>query len=373
MSVDACNLCGAQAFQTLDIGEPVARTGHNVLCPTCGLIFHSPAMSPAEMQDFYASEYSGEYSASETISRELARQRLEVLRKWMDLDRAAPVLEIGCAQGEFLSELSALGIEAQGVEPSRSMAAEGRDGYGVKILTGIYDDLPVRSQAYGLISLFHVLEHVADPLATLRRIRHEIRPDGHLFLEVPTLGDCQLALVFKTIHPTTFVRETLQAMLALAGFDPVIVEERGYHLRVLARPDSPKNQVRWPDALIVRERVNTYLAKRRGIIDKITEKLEKLVGRSGGGIYGAGLNTLDLDQIFPLSRLRLEAAFDADPRKQGREILGLKIHPPEEVGKWQGRYLIVSSYAFQEQICQQLDFLRERGVELVTLYDKGPQ
>jgi SAM-dependent methyltransferase len=324
------------------------------------------------MHDFYTSEYCGEYSASETISCELARQRLEVLKKNIDLGRVDPVLEIGCAHGEFLAEISALGIQSQGVEPSHLMASQGRDSCGLNIFTGVYDDLPERVQFYGLICLFHVLEHVPDPLATLRRIRQEIKPDGHLFLEVPTLGDCQLALVFKSIHPTTFVRETLEVMLSLAGFTPVLVKERGYHLQVLARPDEPGAQVAFPDASVVRTRVAHYLAKRFSIIENILGKLGKLVGRPGGAIYGAGLNTLDLDLVFPLGQLKLEAAFDADPKKQGREILGLTIFPPADLHNWQGRYLIISSYAFQEEICQQLHLLQDRGIELITLYDKGP-
>ena len=352
------------------LGEPAARTGHNVLCPTCGLIYHSPAMNAEDMRAFYASQYSGEYSASETISRDLAQQRIAALKKQLDLDRAAPVLEIGCAQGEFLAEVSALGIEAQGVEPSQAMAAHGREHYGLDILTGVYDDHPEQPRGYGLICLFHVLEHVADPLATLRRIRREVRPDGYLFLEVPTLGDCQLALVFKTIHPTTFVRATLEAMLALAGFTPLLVEERGYHLRVLASPGNAQKHVSLPDAAAVRERVVSYLARRRRIIERMQDRLERLIGRPGGAIYGAGLNTLDLDQVFPLKQLQLDAAFDLDPRKQGQEILGLPIRSPDELKNWDGRYLIVSSYAFQEEICQQLHPLRKRGIDLVTLYEK---
>lgn len=371
MSIKNCNLCGSQAFEPFDIGEPVTRTGRNVLCLNCGLIFHSPSMTSAEMHDFYASEYSGEYSASEAISRELARQRLEVLKKNIDFGRAAPVLEVGCAQGEFLAEISALGIPSEGVEPSQTMAAHGRDKYRVNVLTGVYTDLPERLQYYGLICLFHVLEHLPDPLATLRRIRREVRPDGYLFLEVPTLGNCQLALIFKTIHPTTFVRETLEAMLTLAGFAPLLIEERGYHLRVLAKPSEPKAQVTFPDASIVRARVSQYLAKRLVIIGNILGKLEQLIGRPGGAIYGAGLNTLDLDLVFPLRQLQLEAAFDADQQKQGRDILGMTIRPPADLLHWQGNYLIISSYAFQEEICLQLRYLQERGVELITLYDKG--
>jgi len=371
MSEIACNLCGSIQFKTLDIGEPVQKTGTNVICQVCGLICHNPVMTAQQMKDFYALEYSGEYSASEAISRELAQTRIAQLQKYLDLKDASPALEIGCAQGEFLSELSKLSVEATGVEPSEAMVALGKASYDVEIVNGIYNDLPEKESHYGLISLFHVLEHVADPLATLKRIRREIREDGTLFLEVPTLGDCQLAIIFKTIHPTTFVCSTLEAMLTMAGFEPLLVDEKGYHLRVVARPVEPKAVTSFPEAASIGQRVEDYLSRRRAIIDLMMGRLKPLVGRAGGGVYGAGLNTLDLDQVFPLEQLQLNTAFDMDPRKQGQEILGLPIKAPEELKNWQGEFLIISSYRFQEEICEQLAYLEDRGIELVPLYDKS--
>ena len=76
------------------------------------------------------------------------------------------------------------------------------------------------------------------------------------------------------------------------------------------------------------------------------------------------------DQVFPLSQLKLDVAFDSDPRKQGQEILDLPIKSPDQLKTWQGEFLIISSYAFQEEICEQLSYLADRGVTLVTLYNK---
>jgi SAM-dependent methyltransferase len=326
-------------------------------------------MSADEMKRYYTEDYSGEYSASETIARDMARQRIAFLRKHIDLSGVRTALEIGCAQGEFLSELALLGIDAEGLEPSRAMAALGRQAYGVKITDGVYDDFPDRRAHYDLIAMFHVLEHVSDPLGTLVRIRGELRTGGHLLLEVPTMGDCQLAIVFKTIHPTTFVAETLSAMLVKAGFEIMAVSEKGYHIQALARPARESVKPALPDARAISARIDHYLAKRRRVIDRIVGTMERLTRRGEGAVYGAGLNTLDLDQVFPLARLKLNAIFDADPRKQGRKMLGLEIRSPEALGDWKGGYIIISSYAFQSEILHSLKYLEAKGVELVTLYE----
>ena len=370
MTTAACPLCAGKDAVPLDLDEPLERTGTNVLCRRCGLIYHFPAATPHDMAAYYADSYSDDYSASEDIAREMARQRIKVLKDCDVLKTGSPLLEIGCARGEFLAEAARLGLEVSGVEPSRAMAAHCREAHGLPVATGVYDTFPERPGAYGLVCLFHVLEHVPDPLGVLRRIRRELRPGGHLFLEVPTLGECQLALIFKAIHPTTFVRETLEAMLRLAGFRVERLKQRGYHLQALATPEENSAPPLFADAERIHDRVVAYLATRREVLSRIRSRLQGLLGRPGGAIYGAGLNTLDLNQVFPLSQLQLGAAFDADPRKQGHKILGLDIHGPEDLAAWRGNYLIISSYAFQEEIRRQCAFLLDRGVELITLYDK---
>jgi 2-polyprenyl-3-methyl-5-hydroxy-6-metoxy-1,4-benzoquinol methylase len=369
MKRPTCNLCRSHAVTPLDIGEPTAKVGHNVICETCGLIFHYPAMSAEEMKKLYIDDYSSEYSASETIGRDMARSRIAFLQQQIDLVRVETALEIGCARGEFLSELNRAGIPAEGVEPSQAMAGLGRNTYGVKITGGVYDDFPVHPEYYDLISMFHVLEHVPNPLATLQRIKKELKPDGRLFLEVPTIADCQLSIVFKTIHPTTFVAATLNAMLVEAGFDVLHIAENGYHLRIFAKPASRLTAPIRPVADVIKARVHTYLTERRRVIEGILNKMQCLIHKGTGAIYGAGLNTLDLDQVFPLKQLKLDAIFDRDTRKHGNTILGLPIQDPATLQDWNGDYIIISSYAFQAEIMRQLEFLKARGIDLITLYE----
>ncbi|OOZ36444.1 class I SAM-dependent methyltransferase [Solemya velesiana gill symbiont] len=366
-----CNLCGSEQQERLDLGEPLVRTGAYVQCPTCGLIYHSLPDSIDRMRDFYHSEYAGEYSASEVISRELALARINRLGKARALASLSPALEIGCANGEFIHELAGRDVEVSGVEPSRAMSEHARDHFGLEVVTGLYEDQPEKAAHYRLIAMFHVLEHVVDPTLTLQRIHRELRPGGLLFIEVPTLGDCQLSMVFKPIHPTVFVRETLEAMLAKNGFESLWIDEKGYHLQVIARPMEGQMPVTWPDPVSIRSRIKRYLATRQNVMDRIVSTLQALVGQKDGAIYGAGLNTLDLDNLFPLMQLDLEAVYDADPAKWGKQVLGLEICPPSELEAWHGSYLIISSYAFQEEILEQLAHLEKRGVRLVTLYEKS--
>lgn len=228
----ACPLCGGDEFAALEIGEPVGRVGHNVLCANCGLIYQNPVMTLEAMARFYESEYVTNYRDSEQMARSLAAGRVRLLKQHVDMSAISPELEIGSAYGAYLVALRDEGVEVAGVEPSREMADSARREHGLAVTASTYEATPESRGRYGSVHLFHVLEHVLDPLA-------------------------------------------------------------------------------------------------------IT------------GVY------------------------DADPGKQGGRLLGHVIEPPEALREFHGDAVIVSSYAFQEEIVEQLSYLRGRGVDLVTLYDKG--
>lgn len=365
----ACGLCGSKFYEKLELDEPAERVGNNVLCKSCGLIYHYPPASQEQMKKFYENCYVDEYADSASTCFDLAKNRIEVLSHYVDLKKLSPALEIGCARGEFLAELSKCGVDVEGVEPSKGLSCYAVNNYDVKVTNGFYDELEEKIDYYGLISLFHVLEHFDKPVDILRRIRRELREDGYLYLEVPTLADCQLATVFKVMHPITFVVDTLSAMLQMTGFRPLFIEERGYHLRVLAVPMEECKDLLFSESHTVVEKVNAYLKGRREVKRKIHDKLEALRGISCGAIYGAGNNTVNLLREFPFEELDIIDVFDGDKAKKGREFAKWTVRSDEELFNWRGNYVIISSYAFQTEIYHKLQYLEQFGIKLIKLYE----
>jgi biotin carboxylase/2-polyprenyl-3-methyl-5-hydroxy-6-metoxy-1,4-benzoquinol methylase len=365
-----CPLCGNDNFSTLKINEPIEKVGHNVICNECGLIYHNPVMTTDDMAEYYTSAFSEEYHESETMQKTTAETRFTLLKKYVDTAEISPVLEIGCAYGDFLKKLREEDITAEGIEPSEMLAQIGSEAHGITIVTGTYETLPENRNKYGMIVMSHVLEHFSDPVAILQKARRELKENGLLYLIVPTLEDTQLALVFKIIHPTVFVRETLEVMVKKAGFSVVKVVENGYNLSLIARKAAAETPA-YPDASLILKRINSYLDERGQVLENIMRKLDALRGKSGIAIYGAGHNTIDLNECFPLSQLEIEGIYDADPAKQGNSLLGHVIQPPEALQAFKGNVIIISSYQYQEAIEEQLSYLKERGVSLVTLYNKN--
>ncbi len=90
-----------------------------------------------------------------------------------------------------------------------------------------------------------------DPLAALRRLHDLLKPDGHLYVSVPNLGDPRMwpLRYFHAGHLYGFSHETLVMMAAKAGFAPLEQQPFGTEttliFRRLAGPDP--NWFRFPD------------------------------------------------------------------------------------------------------------------------------
>ena len=107
---------------------------------------------------------------------------------------------------------------------------------GVPILPGDFTVLRWRPARFDIVTLWHVLEHLPSPRATLRQARRVLRPDGWLLVSVPDLASWQARCfgarwlhLNPPLHLAHFTPATLQRLLTAAGFAVARVR----HLHVL--------------------------------------------------------------------------------------------------------------------------------------------
>ncbi len=89
-----------------------------------------------------------------------------------DLGPDGLLLEVGCATGEFVEEATAVGYEAIGVEPSKWAADTARRS-GAEVFCGTLADWRAEYDSFTVdaVAMFHVLEHLDDPVEVLRECR----------------------------------------------------------------------------------------------------------------------------------------------------------------------------------------------------------
>ena len=119
--------------------------------------------------------------------------------------------------------LRRFGFDAAGLEPDQEYARHARQVLGVPVDTGFVQDVSYPSGAFDVVTMYHALEHVEDPLAILSRIRSWMAENGGLLIEVPNVEARCIAPGhrFHFAHFYNFNRGTLEAFGRKAGFEPV--------------------------------------------------------------------------------------------------------------------------------------------------------
>jgi SAM-dependent methyltransferase len=170
-----------------------------VRCRACSLIYQNP--QPLDMSPYYPQDYAPfeatRQKAAGRVSAWLQGRDERALRRL--LGRAGRVLEVGCATGDYLLSLQQHGWQVAGVEFSDHAAAIARQR-GLDVRTGDLLEADLPSDAFDLVLLRHVLEHVPSPTATLSEIHRLLAPGGKLSVLVPNYDSLERALCGRYWH-----------------------------------------------------------------------------------------------------------------------------------------------------------------------------
>lgn len=199
-------------------------------CTKCGLAMQVP-LPPAEtLQAYYDAQFAdgmyAVFTAAEQMKTMTAKWRLKAIAPWVRPQ--GRWLDVGCANGVFVREAAATGVQAEGIELS-----------GVAVSSAVASGLPVRrgaladvasGAAFDCISAFDVIEHVADPLAFLQDIVGRLRPGGHAVLTLPDKSSIFARLMgarwwfyIPDEHLHYFDRVIMRALLDKVGLETVSI------------------------------------------------------------------------------------------------------------------------------------------------------
>ena len=138
--------------------------------------------------------------------------------------RSGKLLEIGCNAGYALSVFRDRGWSVAGVEINSVTADVARN----KLEIPIYRDLisvPV-TELYNVILLSHTLEHLLDPLGSVRTMARHLASQGTLYVKVPNYGSHTVRYLLRgrwdgflpLQHVWYFNYRSLNNLMSLAGF-----------------------------------------------------------------------------------------------------------------------------------------------------------
>jgi SAM-dependent methyltransferase len=220
-NVKECPLCASTKRRFFENIEEDGQVIAFQICLCCGLVYQSPRMDDAELEQFYEREYRIQRQETEDpIKKDLqmqdarARAVLEMVQPHLPV--VTRHLDIGNSSGALLQRFNEhYGCVNVGVEPGEAYRRFSKS-QGLKVYPSL-DALTEANEApFDLISMLHVIEHVEDPIQTLLSLREsKMQPGGYLLLEVPNLIEHEC---LELSHLYAFTRSTLNAIVQQAGF-----------------------------------------------------------------------------------------------------------------------------------------------------------
>jgi SAM-dependent methyltransferase len=134
--------------------------------------------------------------------------------------------------------MAGLGWSVQGVEPDPAAADTAR-ARGLSVATGTLEDAAFPAGRFDVVTLSHVIEHLRDPLGTLRECARVLAPGGRVIVVTPNAAS-DGARVFGSSwmawdpprHLVVFTPGSLERLMGAAGLSAIEVRTAARSARI---------------------------------------------------------------------------------------------------------------------------------------------
>lgn len=246
-----CNLCGRDDWQvrfptTSNGADPdvsafrctsssYGRHAQIVECQHCGLVYANPRWSAEELIEAYTAVEDETYLVERAARERTFQHHLQALEEVVGPANGRSLLDIGAYIGVFVEVAAAAGWQAYGVEPSAWAAAEAQRR-GLNVMAGTQDTPQLRGCRFDLVTMWDVIEHVADPSTELTKTRQLLKLGGWLAIHTMDVDSLAARLMgprwpwLMDMHLYYFSQQTLAQLLRKTGFEVVWSGSQGRYL-----------------------------------------------------------------------------------------------------------------------------------------------
>lgn len=178
-----------------------------VQCKKCGLIYLNPRPNENQLADFYPDD--GYYRQETWLRFYLNFIRSLKIRDLENSHSKGLILDVGCGDASFLQALQSRGWQVHGTDVSKKAYNLAKQKIK-NIYLGNIEDCSFEEKKFDVVTLNHVLEHLADPAKDLKIINRILKDDGLLWLSLPNINSKQFDLLEDAWHHLELPRHIYQ-------------------------------------------------------------------------------------------------------------------------------------------------------------------
>ena len=337
-------------------------------CKSCGAIYLNPCYSNEGFSVLFE-EAGMSYGSSEGRPFE----QVEWLNNYELLEDGYKVLDIGCGVGNFLASLP-LNIKKVGVDIDNASIEKAREkNNDIEFICSGFDDFTYDGDI-DVITMYHVLEHLPNPLETLQNLNKLSNEKTKLVVEVPIIENGNTNDIngfFSVQHLTHFSRNSLKNILVRSGWNILAwLEQKDYNgCRVLVEKTSDISNL-LSYSYKEYSNVYNYLSFWYASLEKVENILSQLDTKKCI-IWGGGMHLEFIYQVTSLFKNEIEFIIvDSDKNKQNKKWRGINIYSPEILETLNDDIpLVVSSYGGQSSIEKAAMNIGIKQNNIIKLYE----
>jgi SAM-dependent methyltransferase/GT2 family glycosyltransferase len=190
-------------------------------CRRCGTVQQPSLPSGSALHSLYRAMDDGEYLAEETGRRRTAARLLDLIGRHVPRGR---LLDVGCGHGVLLAEARARGYDVLGLELAAGAVRHAREELGLPVLDVALEEFrPQPGEAFDVIVLADVLEHVEDPVEAIDACCELLAEGGVLCVVTPDPSSAVARVAgrrwwgYVPAHRCLLPRRTVLELLASRG------------------------------------------------------------------------------------------------------------------------------------------------------------
>lgn len=188
-------------------------------CGSCSFVSIDPLPSVDELKNFYDDDYwhAGKKDGGEIVEKLFSLRMRPLIRGIKKLvPEGGRVLDWGAGDGKLKRLLSKMGYNCRGIDLYKSQ------GNDERLINTTIENADFKEESFDAITCFHVLEHIEEPLYSLKQAFKLLKKGGVFILEVPNID----SLGFKIFKqrwqpleiPTHINHFSLKSLRSMFGF-----------------------------------------------------------------------------------------------------------------------------------------------------------
>lgn len=224
-NLEECGICGNKSFKFLfkqkDKNMGFDEEFSLFECENCGIIFLGPQPSYSELKRHYSNE---KYYSLKCIDKNSKKTKLKLflynlyfneknknfllklvflpikfMARGTIIKKDGRLLDVGSGSGQFLYEMKSLGLKVYGVEPGK-FDEEGNKKCKLNIKNSSLTEAKYSKDFFDIITMNHVLEHINNPIETIRGVHRILKKKGIFIVGVPNSRSLAYKIFGKNWH-----------------------------------------------------------------------------------------------------------------------------------------------------------------------------